>query len=58
MSYSKKHPMNHKDRPDKIKEMHNLDHKNDSKEKAKCNKKEKKFKHGSKFCKSSEKLAK
>ena len=45
--------MNHKDGPSKIKEMHTLDHKNDSKEKAKCNKKEKKFKHGSKFCKNS-----
>ena len=45
--------MNHKDRPNGIKEMHLLDHNNKSKEKAKCNKKEKQFKHGSKFCKSS-----
>ena len=45
--------MNHKDRPSVIREMHTLDHKNDSKEKARCNKKEKQFKHGSKFYKSS-----
>lgn len=45
--------MNRKERPAMIQEIHKLDWRNDSKEKARCNKKEKQFKHGSKFCKSS-----
>ena len=45
--------MYHKDRNDDVKENQTLNHKNPSKEKAKVNKKEKQFKHGSKFLQNS-----
>ena len=46
MNYSKKHPMNHKDRPKEVREQHTL-----AKDKARVNTKMKQYKHGRKFSK-------